>query len=150
MLKFSIKLKIHNCYHNSRCWSIFLCFRRSEGTRKDKVKVRLRVEGTLDCEDCAAADAASIVTGLTGVDAAVLEARGAQLEVRRRVNKHQLIVVSVSYLLVISVPAHIQGGGAGGLAFKTVSLTQLHKHRGRKFLDKLRRFCKVKGEMSSL
>lgn len=81
---------------------------------------------------------------LTGVDSVILKPCSAQLKVRSRVYKHCFIVASIGYLLVIFVPAHIQGVCAGGLAFETVSLTLLHKGSGRKFQDKLWRFCKVK------
>ncbi len=81
---------------------------------------------------------------LTGVHSIIFKPRGAQLEVRSRVKKHYFIVVSISYFLVIFVPAHFQGMRAGGLAFKTVSFTLLHKGSGWKFQDKLGRFCKVK------
>lgn len=87
---------------------------------------------------------------LTGVHSVILKPCCTQLEVRSRVNKHYFIVVSVSYLLVILVPAHIEGMCAGGLAFETVSLTQLHKGSGRKLQDKLRRFCKVKKKIKLL
>jgi len=85
---------------------------------------------------------------LTGVDAIVLKAGAAQLEVRRRVNKHCFVVASVADLLVVFVPAHVQGVCGGGFAFKTMSLAHLHKGSGRKFLDKLRGFCKVKTRSS--
>lgn len=70
-----------------------------------------------------------------------------QLEAGGQLHKCDLYVVSITDLLIIFVPADIQGLTTADPAFQAVAFTQLYKGSGRKFLDKLRRFCKVKGRI---
>lgn len=107
---------------------------------------RLLWEGqlTLDREKAAAACTASIVVHLTGVEPRILKRCRVQLEAGAQLHKRYLDVVSITELLIIFVPADVEGLSTADPALKAVASTQLHKGSGSKFLDKLRRFCKVK------
>lgn len=99
---------------------------------------------TLNCENTAAARTAGIVEHLTGIEPRILECCREQLQACAQVHKRYLNVVSIADLLIIFVPADIQGLRTAEPAFKAVPFARFYKGSGRKFLDKLRWFCKVK------
>lgn len=99
---------------------------------------------TLDCDYAAAASSAGIIVHLTGVEPRVLEHCRVQLEAGGRLHKRYLHVVPIMDLLLIFVPAHLQGLATAQPAFQAVAFAQLDEGSGRKLLDKLRSFCKVK------
>lgn len=132
-------------------WKVLRLVLESTLTRCSRVRVELHVHAavgghqlTLDRENAAAAGTAGIIVHLTGVDPRILKLCRVQLEAGGQLHEGYPHVVSIVDLLIIFVPADIQGLRAAHPAFQAVAFTQLYEGSGRKFLDKLRRFCRVK------